>query len=76
MLDFPSGPVVKNLPGNAGDSGLISGFGRYQHASEQLSSCGHSYTSLCPLEPELCNRRSHCDESPHTETKVAPARSN
>ena len=25
--DFPSGPVVKNLPSNAGDPGLIPGGG-------------------------------------------------
>ena len=27
-LDFPGGPVVKNPPANAGDTGLISGPGR------------------------------------------------
>ena len=26
--DFPGGPMVKNLPANAGDTGLISGPGR------------------------------------------------
>ena len=36
--DFPSGPVVKNLPSNAGDMGLISGKGtKILHAMEQLS---------------------------------------
>ena len=25
LKDFPSGPVVKNLPANAGDMGLIPG---------------------------------------------------
>ena len=28
-LDFPGGPVVKNLPTNAGDKGLIPGLGRF-----------------------------------------------
>ena len=28
MLGFPGGPVVKNLPADAGDPGLISGLGR------------------------------------------------
>ena len=28
LWGFPSGPVVKNLPANAGDTGLIPGFGR------------------------------------------------
>ena len=27
--DFPGGPVVKNLPANAGDTGSISGLGRF-----------------------------------------------
>ena len=36
--DFPSGPGVKNLPCNAGDTGSLSG-GRTKmpHAEEQLS---------------------------------------
>ena len=29
MLDFPGGPVVKNPPANAGDTGLIPGQGRF-----------------------------------------------
>ena len=34
--DFPSGPVDKNLPSNAGDMGLISGKGtKILHAMEQ-----------------------------------------
>ena len=28
--DFPGGPVVKNLPANAGDMGLIPGKGRFR----------------------------------------------
>ena len=36
--DFPGGPVVKNSPCNAGDSGLIPGWGtKVPHASEKLS---------------------------------------
>ena len=27
--DFTGGPVVKNLPANAGDMGLITGLGRF-----------------------------------------------
>ena len=27
-LDFPGGPVVRNLPANAGDTGLLPGLGR------------------------------------------------
>ena len=29
--DFPGGPVVKNLPSNAGDTGLIPGQGTKIH---------------------------------------------
>ena len=28
-VDFPGGPVVKNLPANAGDMGLMPGMGRF-----------------------------------------------
>ena len=38
MKDFPGGPVVKNLPCNAEDAGLIPGLGtKIPHAAEQLS---------------------------------------
>ena len=34
---FPGGPVVKNLPCNAGDTGLIPGWGtKIPHVEEQL----------------------------------------
>ena len=29
VMDFPGGPVVKNLPDDAGDMGLIPGLGRF-----------------------------------------------
>ena len=36
--DFPGGPVVQNLPSNAGDTGLIPGRGtKIPHAAGQLS---------------------------------------
>ena len=36
--DFPGGSVVKNLPCNAGDTGLIPGWGtKIPHAREQLN---------------------------------------
>ena len=38
--DFPGGPVVKNLPCNAGDLGSIPGREtKILHAKEQLSFC-------------------------------------
>ena len=36
--DFPGGPVVKNLPSNAGDTGSIPARGtKISHATQQLS---------------------------------------
>ena len=29
LQGYPGGPVVKNLPGNAGDTGLMPGLGRF-----------------------------------------------
>ena len=44
--DFPGGPVVKNLPCNAGDVGSSPGWGTgISHASEQLS---HALQALSP----------------------------
>ena len=38
IQDFPGGPVVKNLPCNAGDMGLIPGWGtKTPHTEEELS---------------------------------------
>ena len=43
LLDFPGGPVVKNLACNAGDRGSIPGQGtKIPHAAEQLS-LSHNY---------------------------------
>ena len=36
---FPGGPVVKNPPANAGDTGSMPGSGKIPHASEQRSPC-------------------------------------
>ena len=35
--EFLNGPVIKNLPGNAGDMGSIPGSGKISHATEQQS---------------------------------------
>ena len=45
-LVFPGGPVVKNLPANAGDTGLIPG-PEIPHASEQLKPVHHNCWSPC-----------------------------
>ena len=58
---FPGGPVVKNLPAKAADTGSIPGLGRFPHASGQ--------PSLCTLEPVLCNKSSHHRKSPVHQNK-------
>ena len=51
--------MVKNLPANVGDTGLIPGSGKIPHAAGQL-------------EPVLCNKRSGCHEKPTQQGRVAP----
>ena len=66
--DFPGGPVVKNLPSNAGDAGSIPGQGtNIPHAAGQLSphattreptrsgACTPQLLSLHTLEPACHN---------------------
>ena len=46
--DFPGGPVVKNLPSNAGDVGLIPGQGtKIPRATGQLSLCATTIELMC-----------------------------
>ena len=53
---FPGGPLVKNLPCNAGNVGLIPAWGtKIPHAAEQLSLVCHKYWSLRALESTGCN---------------------
>ena len=73
--DLPGGPVVKNLPAKAGDTGLIPGPGRFHtpwsnlaHAPQLLSlrSRTRELRSLSPraLQPVLPNERSCRSEKP------------
>ena len=56
--DFPGSPVVKNLPANAGDTGLIPGQGtKISCALEQLGPCTTT-TELEPM-PACLNERVH-----------------
>ena len=60
--DFPSGPVVKNPPCNAGDAGLIPGQGtKIPHVSRQLS------LSATTIEPKYHNKK-----IPHDPSKIPP----
>ena len=65
--------MVKNLPANAGKTGLISGLGtkipyadpwsgKIPHVAGQLSS--HSTTTLKPVRHK---KRSHHSENPHSQ---------
>ena len=46
LRDFPGGPVIKNLPASAGDTGSTPGLGtKIPHAAGQLSLCA---TTLSP----------------------------
>ena len=64
--DFPGGPVVKNPPSNAGDTGSIPGWGtKIPHAAGQLSPCATT-TDLTRL-----NERAHVPQ-----LKSKPARHN
>ena len=52
--DFPGGPVVKNMPYNAGDAGLIPGQGtKIPHAAGQLSPSATT-TELACLNWRAC----------------------
>ena len=47
--DFEGGPVVKNLPANAGDTGLISGLGTtITRAAGRLSLCARPTEADAP----------------------------
>ena len=60
MQDFPGGPVVKNPPANAGDTGSIPSPGKF-HVSGQL---GPYATTTEPkrLEP-VVHKRSHSNKA-------------
>ena len=81
--DFPGGPVVKNLPSNAGDVGLIPGRGtKIPHAMGQLNPHATTTEPACSrarapqlespgaLEPVHHNYRAHTPqlESPRATT--------
>ena len=36
-MDFPGGLVIKNLPVNAGDTGLIPGLGRFHMVTKPVN---------------------------------------
>ena len=83
--DFPGGPVVKNLPSNAGGACSIPGQGtKIPHAAEQLSPCATT-TELLHLNERACIPQTtepmlpgaHVPqlerENPHATTREKPA---
>lgn len=56
LKDFPSGPVVMNMPYNAGDTSLIPGKGtKIPHAAGQLSPSSATRESMCCNEDPTCH---------------------
>ena len=80
---FPTGSMVKNLPANARDIGLIPDSGRshtpqskYVHAPQLFSLWyrDRNYWSPHAPGPVIGSKRSHCNEKPvHYNERVAPA---
>ena len=58
-MDFPGGPVSKNLPAKAGDTGLTSGL-RWFHMGRVTKPMPHNFWSLSVLEPVL--HRAHAPQ--------------
>ena len=53
--DFPGGPVVKNLPCNAGDKGSIPGWGTKIPHSEEATAHRLQLESLCAaMKDPIC----------------------
>ena len=55
--DIPGGPVVKNLPSNAGDMGSVPGWGtKIPNATGQLRPLAENGGTRPPEKPALCNK--------------------
>ena len=63
LLGFPGGSVDKNPPASEGDTGLIPGPGRSHMPQDHYGRVPQLPKPVC-LEPELCNKRSQCNEKP------------
>ena len=66
-MDFPSGPVVKNLPSNAGDMGLIPGW-QISHAVGQLRLWDTTTEPAHRSEEPVCHKTQH--RHTHTQTQT------
>ena len=82
-MGFPSGSVVKNLPANAGDMGLIPGSGRFPgegngnppqysclgESHGQRSLAGYSSWGCKRVEHNLATKQQHLSSHRWTESK-------
>lgn len=68
--DFPSCPVVKNLPADARDTVLISGPGRFTCLGA-TKPVGYNFQT-CALELLLCNKTATATKSRQTTRKSSP----
>ena len=69
-MGLPGGPVIKNLPCNAGDMGSIPGWGtKILHALEQLSTLPPQLESPCPAvkDPARCKEYPACHNATKTQ---------
>ena len=73
-MDFPGGPMVKNLPTNAGDTGSIPGPGR-SHTS-QSNQARAPWQLTCALEPRSRNYWAHAPRACAPQQEKGPAWSN
>ena len=65
VKDFPSGSVVKNLPSNAGDKGLIPGRGtKIPHALGQLTLCAETNDPMCSRAPATTRKTNGPQQGP------------
>ena len=70
-MDFPGGPVVKNLPANAGEPGSIPDLERF-HMLQDNQACEPQLLNLACREPMLDNKRSHLNEKPTLHLDSSP----
>ena len=62
-MDFPRGPVVKNLPANAGDTSFILGMRRFRMPQGNWA---RTPQALKPTHPRACalQQEKHHNEKP------------
>ena len=63
VSDFPGGPVIKNLPASAGDTGSIPALGRFR-MPRGAKPVHHKGWSLSTLEAMLHSKRSLRSKKP------------